>query len=121
MSHAQEFDGAQCWWAGKLSSRIQSFAVGGLGRGEASTEVVAGVINSPSADCNRLLQVADLHAAASQADSMREYLARVPKHFLVVTVEMKVRHVAGKCCLCRLHLDMLITKVLELHIPVQAS
>ena len=66
--------------------------MGGLGQGEASSEVIAGIINSPSADCNRLLQVADLHAAASQADSLRQYMASVPKQFLIVSVAMKVRH-----------------------------
>lgn len=57
---------------------------------EASAEVVANLVNSPSADCNRLLQVADLHAAASQAGGLRDYLARVPKQFLAVSIAMKV-------------------------------
>ena len=58
--------------------------------GESSTEVVATLLNSPSADCNRLLQVADLHAAASHADGLREYMAHVPRQFLVVSLAMQV-------------------------------
>ena len=61
---------------------------------EASSEVVANLVNSPSADCNRLLQVADLHAAASQAGGLGDYFAQVPKQFLVVSIAMKV---GGPC------------------------
>ncbi|KAK9867091.1 hypothetical protein WJX84_006946 [Apatococcus fuscideae] len=75
--------------SGRISGRIKSFAAGGLGMGEASSEVVATLINSPSGDCNRLLQVADLHAAASQAGGLQDYLAQIPKQFLVVSIAMK--------------------------------